>query len=53
MADSNLAEALAPLMDSPGDMLVLRGRDQADLQRITDVTSLLRQAGFTNFVLVE
>ncbi|AHD08618.1 ExbD/TolR family protein [Phaeobacter gallaeciensis] len=53
VADSNLAEALAPLMDSPNDMLVLRGRDQADLQRITDVTGLLRQAGFTNFVLVE
>jgi len=53
VADSNLAQALAPLMQSPGDMLVLRGRDKADLQRITDVTALLRQAGFTNFVLVE
>lgn len=53
VADSNLAQALAPLMQTPGDMLVLRGREKADLQRITDVTALLRQAGFTNFVLVE
>ncbi|MFV1493533.1 biopolymer transporter ExbD [Phaeobacter sp. JH18-32] len=53
VAESNLPAALALLMDSPGDMLVLRGRDQADVQRITDVTSLLRQAGFSNFVLVD
>ncbi|MGR3759150.1 ExbD/TolR family protein [Roseobacteraceae bacterium NS-SX3] len=53
VADSNLAQALAPLMEKPGDMLVLRGRDKADLQRITDVIALLRKAGFTNFVLVE
>lgn len=53
VADSNLTQALAPLMETPGDMLILRGRDGADLQRISDVTGLLRQAGFTNFVLVE
>ncbi|MFS4580642.1 ExbD/TolR family protein [Phaeobacter sp. C3_T13_0] len=53
VADSNLAEALATLMEKPSDMLVLRGRDQANLQRIADVTARLRQAGFTNFVLVE
>ncbi|MFV1441056.1 MULTISPECIES: ExbD/TolR family protein [unclassified Phaeobacter] len=53
VAESNLPAALALLMDSPGDMLVLRGRDQADVQRITDVTTLLRQAGFSNFVLVD
>ncbi|UWQ43557.1 biopolymer transporter ExbD (plasmid) [Leisingera aquaemixtae] len=53
VADSNLAQALAPLMQTPGDMLVLRGRGQAGLQRLTDVAALLRQAGFTNFVLVE
>ncbi|WP_264211208.1 ExbD/TolR family protein [Leisingera thetidis] len=53
VADSNLTQALAPLMESPGDMLVLRGRDGASLQRITDVTGLLQQAGYSNFVLVE
>ncbi|WP_323779357.1 biopolymer transporter ExbD [Leisingera sp.] len=53
VADSNLIQALAPLMRNPSDMLILRGRDGADLQRITDVTGLLRQAGYSNFVLVE
>lgn len=53
VAQSNLAEALAPLMNAPTDLLVLRGRDGADLQRITDLTGLLSQAGFSNFVLVE
>ena len=53
VADGDLAQALAPLMSKPADMLVLRGRDGADLQRITDVTALLQQAGLTNFVLVE
>ncbi|UWQ56161.1 ExbD/TolR family protein [Leisingera caerulea] len=53
VAGSNLTQALAPLMETPADMLVLRGRGKASLQRITDVTALLRQAGFTNFVLVE
>ncbi|WP_291729167.1 biopolymer transporter ExbD [Leisingera sp. F5] len=53
VADSNLTQALAPLMEKPSDMLVLRGRDGANLQRITDVTGRLRQAGYSNFVLVE
>lgn len=53
VADSNLTQALAPLMEKPTDMLILRGRDGATLQRITDVTALLQQAGFSNFVLIE
>ncbi len=53
VADSNLAQALAPLMKSPADMLILRGRDGASLQRITDITALLQQAGLSNVVLVE
>lgn len=53
VADKNLTQALAPLMTSPADMLILRGRDGASLQRITDVTTLLRRGGFSNFVLVE
>ncbi|NIZ15460.1 biopolymer transporter ExbD [Phaeobacter sp. HF9A] len=51
--DHNLIQALAPLMENPSDMLVLRGRDTATLQRIMDVVGLLRQAGARNFVLVE
>jgi biopolymer transport protein ExbD len=40
-------------MKSPADMLILRGRDGASLQRITDITALLQQAGLSNVVLVE
>lgn len=53
VADSHLPQALAPLMSSPEDILILRGRDGADLQRIIDVTTLLRHAGLVNVVLVE
>lgn len=53
VADSHLTQALVPLMQSPGDMLILRGRDEASLQRIIDITGLLREAGYTNFVLIE
>lgn len=53
IAEDGLAAALAPLMARPDDMLVLRGQDKADLQRIADVTALLRRAGYSNFVLVE
>lgn len=53
VADSHLTQALAPLMTKPEDILILRGRDAANLQRIMDVTALLRAAGYTNVVLVE
>lgn len=53
VADSHLTQALTPLMETPADMLILRGRDEANLQRIIDVTALLREAGYTNFVLIE
>ena len=53
VADSNLVQALGPLMENPDDLLILRGRDGADLQRLSDVAGLLRQAGHTAFVLVE
>jgi biopolymer transport protein ExbD len=49
----DLAASLAPLMETPGDLVILRGADGADLQRITDVTHTLRKAGFSAFVLVE
>lgn len=49
----NPAAALAPLMESPSDMVVLRGRDGATLQHVVSVTEDLRAAGFTSVVLVE
>lgn len=50
---ADLAAALAPLMKTPEDMLILRGRDGATLQQITAVTDLLHRAGYSRFVLVE
>ncbi len=49
----DLAAALQPMMQTPQDMLILRGREGATLQQITAVTDLLHSAGFTRFVLVE
>lgn len=53
VAESNLAGALAPMMARPEDMVILRGRDGATLQRIVDVTGLLQAAGYSSVVLVE
>jgi biopolymer transport protein ExbD len=50
---ADLAAALAPLMETPADMLILRGKEGATLQRIVDVTEQLRTAGMTSVVLVE
>ena len=49
----DLPQALAPLMQAPTDMLILRGQDGASLQRLVTVTQTLRQAGFNSVVLVE
>ncbi|KIC41979.1 indolepyruvate ferredoxin oxidoreductase [Ruegeria sp. ANG-R] len=49
----DLPQALAPLMRSPTDMLILRGQDGTSLQRIVTVTESLRQAGYSSVVLVE
>lgn len=51
--EAELATALAPLVKSPADMLILRGRDGANLQRIVTITDALRAAGYTSIVLVE
>jgi biopolymer transport protein ExbD len=49
----DLVAALAPLMDSPQDMLILRGQNGATLQDVVTVSQTLRDAGFTSVVLVE
>ncbi|MBV1897445.1 MAG: biopolymer transporter ExbD [Rhodobacteraceae bacterium] len=53
IAVTNLPAAVAPLMQQPDDMLILRGQNGADLQRIITVTEELRRAGYTSVVLVE
>lgn len=49
----DLPAALEPLVESPGDLVILRGREGADLQRVVAVSQELRRAGFTELVLVE
>ncbi|WP_072746393.1 ExbD/TolR family protein [Oceanicella actignis] len=49
----DLPAALRPLTDAPTDMIILRGREGADLQRVVDVGQELRRAGFVTLVLVE
>lgn len=48
-----LVTGLAPLMETPGDPVVLRPRDGASLQRLVDVMEALSSAGYTGLILVE
>lgn len=53
IAPDALASALAPLMQGPQDIIILRPRDGADLQSLVTVMDILSTAGFTRLVLVE
>lgn len=53
VGEAELAARLGALMDSPGDLIVLRAVDGTDLQRLVDVIGLLRGAGFGQVALVE
>lgn len=53
MAPDALAEALGGLMESPADLVVIRARDGADLQRLIAVMEALNGAGLTGLVLAE
>lgn len=48
-----LADALEPLMATSGDVIILRGQDGATLQRIVQITEVLRRAGLGAVVLVK
>lgn len=48
-----LEEKLAELVESDGDLVILRGSDAATVQRMIDVAQSLRAAGFTNLSVVE
>lgn len=52
VAVGDLAAALAPLMASPADPVVLRAADGADVQRLVAVMEGLRAAGIGNLILV-
>ena len=49
----DLPAALSRLTKDPGDLVILRPGPGADLQRVTDVLTHLRGAGFTAVTLVE
>lgn len=53
IAEPDLAETLAPLMPDAGAAVILRPRDEADLQRLVEVMDGLRVQGLTNMILVE
>jgi biopolymer transport protein ExbD len=53
VALDGLADALAPLTESPADAVILRATDGATLQHLTDTAEALTAAGFTRLVLVE
>ena len=48
-----LAQALAPLMAGPGDVVVLKPAEGTEVQRLLDVMARLRGAGLTALALVE
>lgn len=48
-----LAQALRPMTQSRDDMIVLRPRGTADVQRLLDVADVLRRAGFSRLTVVE
>lgn len=48
-----LAPALADLVETPADTIVLRGAEGTKLQRIVTVATALKDAGYTSVVLVE
>ena len=53
LEDATLLEALAPLTTSSEDIVILRGTDLTDTQRIVDLLTLLNNGGFSNVALVE
>jgi biopolymer transport protein ExbD len=53
VAPEDLATALAPLMEAPDDLIVLRARDGADLQSLVGAMDALTAAGHSRLVLVE
>lgn len=48
-----LSDRLRPMMETDDDMIILRGDDDARLQRLIDVAQTLQVAGFTQLSVVE
>ena len=48
-----LIVALQGMTERPDDLIILRGGDETDLQRLVTVAAQLRSAGFSRLTLVE
>ncbi|MGR3603545.1 MAG: ExbD/TolR family protein [Heliomarina sp.] len=48
-----LIAALKDMTERPDDLIILRGDDETDLQRLVTVAAQLRSAGFSRLTLVE
>jgi biopolymer transport protein ExbD len=53
LASDSLSQALAPLMQAADEPIILRPRDGANLQHLTDLSERLLADGFTRLILVE
>lgn len=53
VAERELAAELLKLMSAPDDVVVLRGRNGATVQRSVDVLMMLRSEGITSLTVVE
>lgn len=51
--EAALPDALALLTSAPDDAILLRARDGANVQRLTDLAQRLSDTGFTRLILVE
>lgn len=52
-SEAALLAGLRELVSAPGDAIILRPGDKANVQRIVVVSELLRAAGFVTLVLVD
>lgn len=48
-----LVAAVQALIPADGGAVILRGRDDAELQRLVDVMDLLQAGGLSNLILIE
>jgi len=48
-----LAASVLALMEAPDDLVILRTRENADVQRLVDVMELLRNQGVISLTLIE
>jgi len=51
--DGDLVAAVLLLVETSNDLVILRARDGADVQRLVDVMGLLRETGLSRLTLVE